>query len=95
MMRQLNNMEIIHVLGERLKTYRLNLNMTQQELAHKAGVSIVTLRNFENGSSSNITLNNLLSLMRYTGLLSGIDNLIPEQPISPYANPARQRARHD
>ena len=43
------NPEIIVELGRRFKEYRLTYRLTQKEAAEKAGVSLITLRQFENG----------------------------------------------
>ena len=45
----LSNAEIVMQLGKRFKEYRLSSKLTQQEAADKAGMSVVTLRQFENG----------------------------------------------
>ena len=45
------NPEIIAELGRRFKEYRLTYRFTQKEAAEKAGVSLSTLRQFENGKA--------------------------------------------
>ena len=45
------NPEIIVELGRRFKEYRLTYRLTQKEAAEKAGVSLITLRQFENGKA--------------------------------------------
>ena len=95
MLREQSNTTIIRMLGARLKQYRLNLNMTQKELADITNVSVPTIQKFESGTSTNITLNNLLTLMRHTGLIEYADKLIPEQPESPYARKNPTRVRHN
>lgn len=94
MIKDLNDIQIIQLIGERLRQYRINLDLTQAELSKASGVSVVTLRNLETGRSTNLTLCNLLALLRYTGLIENIDYLIPEQPISPYARRKILRVRH-
>jgi len=42
---ELSNPEIIMKLGKRFKDYRLAYRLTQKEMADKAGMSIITLRN--------------------------------------------------
>ena len=42
-----SNSEIISELGGRFKQYRLFSNLTQKEVAVKAGVSIFTISQFE------------------------------------------------
>ena len=95
----LSNAEIIQSLGAQFKAYRLNANMTQKEVADKAGVSLITLRSFETGKATNINMNNLLSLLRVINNLDGITEVLPEIPISPYLllklqSKQRKRAKH-
>ncbi|MFR5940686.1 MAG: helix-turn-helix domain-containing protein [Parabacteroides merdae] len=66
------NPEIIAELGRRFKEYRLTYRFTQKEAAEKAGVSLITLRQFENGKAYNINMGNFLALLRSSGL-SGTD----------------------
>lgn len=93
MIRDLSNPEIIAMLGRNFRHYRLLQGMTQMELANKTNVSSTTIHKFENGRLTNITLGNLLSLMRHVGILENVAGLIPEQPESPYAK-IKTRVRH-
>lgn len=87
--------EIIQILGERLRKYRIALGLTQAELSAKAGVSKMTIHKFESGTAGNISMQTLLSLLRYTGLLGNFEALIPDVPASPYSPISnRKRVRH-
>lgn len=95
----LSNAEIIRSLGTQYKTYRLRAELTQKEVAEKAGVSLITLRAFENGKAVNITMGNLLALLRVIEQLDGITEILPEIPISPYQllklqSKQKKRIRH-
>ena len=79
-----SNAEIVQGLGEQFRDYRLNAKLTQQEVADKVGVSLITIRNFETGKAKNITLGNLLSLLRVVGRLEAVNELFPPIPLSPY-----------
>lgn len=79
-----SNSQIIMQLGGRFKDYRLACRLTQQEAADKAGMSVVTLRQFENGKIYNITMGNFLGLLRAVNCLDQIKELLPEIPLSPY-----------
>lgn len=46
---QMYTIEIVSMLGKRFKDYRIGSNLTQKQVSEKAGVSIITIRNFENG----------------------------------------------
>lgn len=73
---------ILEVLGRRLAQHRLNRNLTQEELAKNAGVSIATLKRIEHGSNSTLLMN-LINVLRALGLESGLEALVPEVPASP------------
>jgi transcriptional regulator with XRE-family HTH domain len=94
MLRELSNTEIISLMGQRLKQYRLNLAITQREMSMGTGVSLPTIQRLEAGNAPNVTMATVLTLMRYLGIIDNADNLIPLQPESPYAIKARQRIRH-
>ena len=93
-MKELSNAEILRLIGARLKQYRLNLNVTQKEMAEQCGISLPTVQKMEAGTSRNISFSILLKVMRYLGIIENIDRLVPEQPASPYAKEQRQRIRH-
>lgn len=80
----LSNAEIVMQLGKRFKEYRLGCQLTQQEAADKAGMSVVTLQQFENGKLCNITMGNFLGLLRAVDCLEQIQEILPEIPLSPY-----------
>ena len=67
------NPEIIVELGRRFKEYRLTYRLTQKEAAEKAGVSLITLRQFENGKAYNINMGNFLALLRVVDCLEQMD----------------------
>ena len=78
-----SNAELVSMLGRRFKDYRIRCRLTQKELAEITGVSVPTIRNFENGKSYNVSLHVLLSLMRAVGQLEQIESVLPELPVSP------------
>ena len=91
------NPEII--VGRRFKEYRLTYRLTQKEAAEKAGVSLITLRQFENGKAYNINMGNFLALLRVVDCLEQMDDLLPEIPVSAYTmeqimNKKPKRIRH-
>ena len=81
---QLSEPDIIRILGERFKDYRLSVRLTQRELAEKTGISHRTISLFESGRGRNITMQNFLTLLRAVGMLQNIGELLPELPSSPY-----------
>ena len=77
------NQDILDDLGNKLKQYRLNQNFTSGKLAELSGVSVRTITGFERGEK-NISLINLIELLRALGIVDKLSELIPELPtISP------------
>lgn len=96
---QMYTIEIVAMLGKRFKDYRIGCDMTQQEVSDMSGVSVVTIRKFENGHLSNITLGTFIELLRAIDFMQGLDDVLPEIPISPYElekiqQGKRKRVRH-
>jgi transcriptional regulator with XRE-family HTH domain len=88
--------EIMEDLGHRLRSYRLQQNVSQRALALRAGVSLRTLHNVEAGED--LQLSTLLRLLRALGRADAIDALLPVPQISPMdllktGKRRRQRAR--
>lgn len=94
----ISNTDLIRGLGMRFKTYRIQCRLTQVEVAEQTGVSVPTIRGFENGKAANVSLQVLLSLMRAVGQLEQIEHLLPELPENPkdiyYKKTAPKRVRH-
>ena len=89
--------ELVRMLGGRFKDYRLRANMTQKEVAEMAGLSVLSVYRFENGTVTNISLSTFLLLMKAVGCINDLNELMPEQPESPYLykeNKKIQRVRH-
>lgn len=81
----ISNLEIMEVLAKRVKQYRLAARLSQRELAAKSGVSYTTICHFEQAKNPNLTLNNLISLLRVVGMEQRVAELLPELPIDPLA----------
>ncbi len=71
---------IANELGDRIKTARLNANLTQKALATKAGVSLKAVTNGEKGKS---TLESMIAILIALGLTEQLNFFIPKQEISP------------
>jgi transcriptional regulator with XRE-family HTH domain len=77
------NQDILADIGNRLKQHRLNQHLTAGELSNKSGVSIRTITGFERGEK-NISLSNLIEILRALRLINNLEELFPEIPaISP------------
>ncbi|VAW56492.1 hypothetical protein MNBD_GAMMA07-2196 [hydrothermal vent metagenome] len=71
---------VVIELGERLKQARLNINMTQSEVADIAGINRKGVLNAE---KDNVKLESLVAIMMALKLTDNINQFLPDQPISP------------
>ena len=74
---------ILKELGVRLVRRRLDANMTQAELAEKAGVAKRTVERMKAGGPTQLL--NLVRICRALELVSQINALVPESVASPLA----------
>ena len=88
-----NNSAVLSELGARIKRNRIDMRLSQQDFATKAGISTRTLSAAENGED--IRLSSLLRILRTLGCLENIDLLIPELAFDPesYRTLGRERRR--
>jgi transcriptional regulator with XRE-family HTH domain len=66
--------EVSKLLAERIRTLRKQLKMSQEEMAERSGVSLGSLKRFEN--SGKISLESLLKLIHLLGRLNEFDNIL-------------------
>jgi len=76
-----SNPAILREIAMRLKRRRLNINMSQQELADRAGISRNTVSYIERGESFGVLT--LIQILRALNALDGIDSFLPDPGISP------------
>lgn len=69
--------EVVELLGERLRKERLFQQMTQAEVAARAGVGVNTLSNLEAGRS--VTFENLIRVAMVLGRSSELEALFKPQ----------------
>jgi putative transcriptional regulator len=67
-------------IGRRLRSLRLRRNLTQQQLAEAAALSLNTIKSLEAGKGK---LSSLIAVLRELQALDELDNLIPDISISP------------
>ena len=72
---------ILNELGLRIARYRLNKNITQDELAVEAGVTTATIQRAE--SSLSFQVSTLIRILRALNLIENIELLVPELAASP------------
>ena len=80
MFKDLTPHAIANELGERIKTARLNANLTQKALAKKAGLSLKAVTNSEKGKS---TLESIIAILIALEITEQLGTFIPKQEISP------------
>ena len=67
-------------LGNRLKSLRLQRNITQKDLAEATTLSLNSIKSLESGRGK---LSTLIAVLRELGALDHLDSFIPEISISP------------
>lgn len=78
---ELSDPAILKKLGIQIREYRMQMEMTQTELAEKSKVSLGSVVRLEKGSPVSTLL--LVSVLRTLGLLENLQVLLPEIGISP------------
>ena len=90
-----STLELVRLLGNRFKEYRIRCKLTQKDVSEQSGT---TIHKFENGTAGNISLSTFIVLLKVVGQINTIDNLLPELPESPYLmrkdDKKVQRVRH-
>lgn len=91
----LTDAAVLHELGSRFTQLRLDRNLTQADLAARAGVGRATVQRLEAGES--VQLTRFLRVLRALDALDGLDELVPEPGPSPmqllqHAGRRRRRA---
>ena len=77
----LSDSDILKELTARLRQRRLNLNMTQEQVAEHSGLHIQTIKNLEGGR--NASLLTVIQVLRVYGDLEGLDQFLPDPGLSP------------
>jgi transcriptional regulator with XRE-family HTH domain len=75
-----DNVDRIHQLGDRLRLARLRRLLTAKQVAERAGMTPVTLRNLERGNSG-VTLGAYVAVMQVLGLEQDLDLLAKADPL--------------
>lgn len=90
--------ELVRLLGNRFKEYRMRCNLTQKEVAELSSIGLTTIHKFENGTAGNLSLSTFILLLKVVGQIDALDNVLPELPESPYLirkeERRAQRIRH-
>ncbi len=81
---ELSNDAVLRELGERIASVRLDLNLTQAEVAREAGISKRSVERLESGQVAT-QLSSFLSVCRTLGMIERFDALLPVRTVSPIA----------
>lgn len=77
----ISDVSVIAEIGKRIKDNRLRKNMTQLDLATRAGINVLTIAKTEQGKP--VSLVTLIAILRALRLLDNLESLVPQVPISP------------
>lgn len=77
----LSDKSILEELTRRIRQRRLNLNLTQEQVASQSGLHQQTIKNFESGK--NVSLLTLIQILRVFGNLESLNQFLPDPGISP------------
>ena len=76
-----SNEQILAELGARVRRARIDVPLTQAELAKRAGVSLSTVASLERGGD--VRMGSFLSVLRALGMLENAQVLVPEALVRP------------
>ena len=77
----MNTEQALNEIGERLKRHRLNRNLSQKEVAERAGIGLASVARLEDGKGS--TLANFIRVLTALDALDSLDAFLPVPLISP------------
>ena len=78
---EFSDKNVLVELGESLTQLRIQQNMTQFNLAKRAGIGKRTLEHLENGDSVQITT--FIRVLRALSVLQNLNYLLPDKIVSP------------
>ena len=76
-----SNEILVREIGERMRRLRVNMSLTQKELAIKSGLAEKSIANIESGE--NVRFDSIISVMRVLGIISNLDVLVPDAILRP------------
>lgn len=75
-MQELTSQAVLKQLAERVKKYRIDMNLSQADFSQKAGISLRSITNFESGSD--VKLSNFIKILKALELADNLDVLVPD-----------------
>nr|MEE4269046.1 helix-turn-helix transcriptional regulator [Candidatus Krumholzibacteria bacterium] len=79
---------LLSTLGQRLRRARLRRNLSQEQLAERAGINRTTVSEYERGASTSTMT--LVQVLRALEMLEELDSFLPEPGPSPLDLARRQ-----
>lgn len=76
MKKYLSSLVVLSEIGSRLKAYRIDSSLTQDELANKAGVSRRSIQHMESGDD--VKFSTIIKVLMELELDSNLDMLVPD-----------------
>jgi transcriptional regulator with XRE-family HTH domain len=73
--------DVLAEIGRRIKAERIEMSLTQEEMAERVNVSARTISNTENGKD--VSFSTVIDILRAMGKLQSLDVLLPETQIRP------------
>lgn len=77
----LSDIEIMERIGNNIRTFRLNSDITRAELQTVTGIHKKTIGDAEDGK--NVTMRTLIGILRGLNMLDVIEPLVEEENVSP------------
>jgi transcriptional regulator with XRE-family HTH domain len=91
MQQNLTSDELEAAVGESIRALRLDMNLSQEMLAERAGLSVRAVKNLESGLGS--TLRSLVRVVRQLGREDWLALVAPVASINPLTMPRSARPR--
>ena len=73
--------EVMKEIGSRIRTARIDMNITQEMMAERTKLSKRTISNLENGRD--VSMHTLIEVLRVLDMVQGFDALVPETAFRP------------
>ena len=77
-----NTYTLLHLIGESVKTRRLQRNISQIELSKLSGISLNSITRFETGKG-NITLYSLINILKVLDMTDALKSVFSTNPVTP------------
>ena len=90
-MQEMTSQAILAQLAERVKKYRIDMNLSQLDFSKKAGISLKSITNFESGCD--VKLSNFIKILKALDLADNLEILVPDVSKRPSSFLAKEKQR--